>query len=322
MKRRGIFSIIVALILVGTLLTFLVAFQVRINERALVLSFGKVSRAIKEPGLYLKWPYPVQTVEHFDTRVRVLEAKFQEVYTSDGLTLIVTLAVGWSIEEPETFYNRLQVESKARSHLEGLVGGEMNAVVGRHKFEQFISTDAAKLAFDAIEAEIRQSLATTAEERYGIKMHFVRITQLGLPETVTERVFSRMKAERKRIADKYRAEGKSEADQLRAKADRDAELIRSKAEAEATRLRGHGDAAAAGAYKVFQKHEGLAIFLNKLDAIRKLKDRLTVIVDTRTPPWDLLKGTLDDIMKRHKTPLAPPKPKPKPEAGAGKEGKR
>ncbi|MFC1805716.1 protease modulator HflC [Planctomycetota bacterium] len=302
MKRRGIFSILVALLLVATLVTFLVSFQVRINERALVLRFGKVDRAIKEPGLYFKWPYPVETVQTFDTRMRVLEGKFQEVYTADSFNLIITLAVGWSIEEPETFYNRLQVESKARSQLESLVGGEMNAVVGRHKFEQFVSTDAEKLAFDQIETDIQKALATTAEERYGIKVGFVRITQLGLPEAVTERVFARMKAERNRIAVGLRAAGKSEADQKKAQADRDAQLILTQAEATATRLRGKGDAAAADAYKVFQKNEGLAIFLRKLDAIRKLKDRLTLIIDTRTPPWDLLRGTVDDILERHEVP--------------------
>ena len=318
MKRRGIFSIVVALLLVGTLVTFLIAFQVRISEQALVLTFGKVSRQIREPGLYLKWPYPVQTVQHFDTRTRVLEGKYQEVYTADGYNLILTLAVGWAIEDAERFYNSLQAETKARSQLEGLVGGEVNAVVGRHQFDQFISTDAEKLAFDQIEVEIQPAVATTAETRYGIKMHFVRVTQLGLPEAVTERVFARMKAERNRIATKYRAEGKSQADQLKYKADRDAELIGTQAEAEATRLRGQGDAAAAEAYKVFAKHEGLAIFLSKLDALRKLKDRLTVIIDTRTPPWDLLRGTIDDVLERHKKPRRPPTLPPKPGTQEGR----
>ncbi len=105
MKRRGIFSIIVALLLVATLITFLIAFQVRTSEHALVLTFGSVTRTITEPGLYLKLPYPIQTVEKFDVRMRVLEGKFQEVSTVDGYTLIVNLAVGWSIDDPVAFYN-------------------------------------------------------------------------------------------------------------------------------------------------------------------------------------------------------------------------
>jgi membrane protease subunit HflC len=309
-KRRGILSILVAVGLVAVLLVFLVAFQVRVNERALVLTFGEVTRSIEKPGLYFKLPYPIQTVQKFDTRMRVIESKFQEVYTADGINLIVTLAVGWSIDQPATFYNSLQVPANAQSQLEHLVGGEMNGVVGRHRFEQFVSTDPKQLAFDKIEDDIvgdeadEASVKAIAETRYGIRIRFVRITQLGLPEAVTEKVFARMKAERNRIATAARAVGKSQADQIKAKADYDAELVRSEAEAEATRLRGQGDAAAAEAYKVFDKNQGLAIYLSKLDAIRKLKDRLTVILDTRNPPWDLLRGDVKSILDRHKR-LAP-----------------
>ena len=154
MKRRGYFSILVALILVGVLVTFLIAFQVRISERALVFTFGKVARTIVEPGLYFKWPYPIQTVQHFDTRMKVFEGKFQEVYTADGKNLIVTVSIGWAIDDPKQFYNGLKTEAEARKQIEGLVGGEVNAVIGRHTFGQFVSTDEEKLAFDKIEQEI------------------------------------------------------------------------------------------------------------------------------------------------------------------------
>ena len=324
MKRRGIFSIIVALLLVATLITFLIAFQVRTSEHALVLTFGSVTRTITEPGLYLKLPYPIQTVEKFDVRMRVLEGKFQEVSTVDGYTLIVNLAVGWSIDDPVAFYNSVQVAERARRQLVALVGSEMGGVVGRHRLDQFVSTDPKRLAFDDVEREIigdvntEGSVAHTAKHRYGIRLHFARLTQLGLPEGVTEKVFSRMKAERNRIATKYRSEGDSKAKQIEAEADQQAELIRTRAEAEATRLRGQGDAAAAEAYKVFGKDEGLAIFVRKLDAIRKLKDRLTVILDTRTPPWDLLGGSVEEVIRRHKRPAPAPGQLP---AAGGKEGK-
>jgi len=256
--------------------------------------------------------------------MRVLEGKFQEVYTADGFNVIVTLALGWSIEAPRT-YHESQVAGNEASQLEGLVGGEMNAAVGRHRFEHFVSTTKDKLQFDQIEKEIvgeeadGNSLISRARKRYGIRIHFVRITQLGLPEGVTESVFKRMKAERKREADELRAKGKSRADQIRAEADSEAQTTLAKAEAEATKLRGQGDAAAADAYKTFQKNEGLALFLGKLDAIRKLRDRLTVIIDTRTPPWDLLHDSIEAVLERHKQPLPPHEFKaPKPADTEGK----
>lgn len=308
MKRRGILSILVATILVVILVTFLIAFQVRVSEQVLVLRFGKAVRPISAPGLKFKWPYPIETVERYDTRLRVLESKYQEVYTDDGYNLVVMVAIGWSIDDAKTFYDRLQVASRARKQLKGLVGSEANAVIGRHRFDQIISTDRQRLAFDTIESETRSAVADAIEERYGVKMHFVRITQLGLPEDVTQDVFERMKAERGSIATKFRSEGEEEAERIKADADRQAELIRTKANAEATRTRAKGDAAAAEAYEVFKQHQRLAVFLKQLDSIREAKDRLTVILDTRNPLFEILKGDVQEVIQRHREPLAAPKP--------------
>jgi membrane protease subunit HflC len=307
-KRRGILSILVAIILVVILVTFLIAFQVRVGEQALVLFFGRVVRPIDEPGLKFKWPYPIETVERYDTRLRVLESKYQEAYTDDGYNVIVVVAIGWSIDDARTFYDRLQTASRARRQLEGLVGSAANSVIGRHRFDQLISTDRQRLAFDTIESEIRSGVADAIEARYGVKMHFVRITQLGLPEDVTEDVFERMKAERGSIATKFRSEGEEKAESIRADADRQAELILTRAKAEATRTRAKGDAAAADAYKVFKQHQRLAVFLKKLDSIRNAKDRLTVIIDTRNPLFDILNGDVEEVIERYRGPLPAPKP--------------
>ena len=311
MRRRGIFSIIVALILVGILITFLISFQVRVNEHAIVFTFGKTERVLKEPGLYFRLPFPIQTVEKFDTRTNITKAelaKYQEAYTKDRRNIIVTLAMGWSIADAEEFRVSLQTVATATRQLEGLVGGRANSVIGRHDFSDFVSIDPEKLAFDEIEKEIKEAVEQTALAKYGIHMHFVRITELGLPEKVTEDVFKRMRAEREREAKRLRSEGNRDAEIIRAKADHDRQVKISDAEAKATGIRAEGDAAAMDAFKAFQQNEELAIFLRKLDAIRKLKDRQTVIIDTNTPPWDLLKSEIDEIIRKSEEA-------PKPKAG-------
>ncbi|MCD6221972.1 hypothetical protein J7K25_07450, partial [bacterium] len=54
------------------------------------------------------------------------------------------------------------------------------------------------------------------------------------------------------------------------------------------KIRGEGDAAASKYYDIFTKNEELAIFLRKLQALEKtLKNNSTVILDSRTPPYDL-----------------------------------
>jgi len=315
-KRRGILTTFVAVLIVATLFAFLIAFQVRLNESAIVFTFGRASaHAITEPGLNWKWPYPIQTVKRYDTRTRVFESRFQEVYTADGKTLVVWLGIGWSVRDPKRFYERVRVVTEAEKQLDGIVSSKASATIGRHNFAEFVSTDEKTLAFDTIEAEILQTVRASKEQdpesEYGVELKFVRITRLGLPEKVTEKVFERMRAERKRIADKYREEGKRIADGTRAQADQESEDLTSNAIAEATRLRSEGDAEAAKHYAVFAKNPELANFLKKLESLLRLKERNTIFLDTRSAPFDLLRPEAPVPSSGPKSPKKPAAPESK-----------
>lgn len=50
------------LLLLGVLLLWSALFQVKTEEVGVVLTFGKYTRQA-DPGLHLKWPYPIQTVD-------------------------------------------------------------------------------------------------------------------------------------------------------------------------------------------------------------------------------------------------------------------
>ena len=79
MKSIAVTVFIVLLIIVMVL--YLISFQVREVESALVTTFGRPSRPIVEPGWYLKWPTPIQRVYRFDSRMRVFEADPVETTT-------------------------------------------------------------------------------------------------------------------------------------------------------------------------------------------------------------------------------------------------
>ena len=113
-----------------------------------------------------------------------------------------------------------------------------------------------------------------------------------LPESATEKVFTRMQAERQKEVERLRAQGESEAIKIRSTADRDRAAILSKAEAEATAIRGQAEAEAAKSLTIFQSNPDLAVFLLKLRALEQtLRERTTLILDERTPPFDLLNQT-------------------------------
>ena len=61
-------------------------------------------------------------------------------------------------------------------------------------------------------------------------------------------------------------------------------------EATAKSIRAEGDAEAAKYYEVFKENPELAVFLRKLDSLRRImKGRTTLVLDTNAAPFDLLK---------------------------------
>ena len=77
---------------------------------------------------------------------------------------------------------------------------------------------------------------------------------------------------------------------IRSDAERKAAEILAVAEAEAKEIRGQGDEEAAKHYAVFKENPELAMFLRNLDALKEtLSDKDTLILDTSTPPFHLLK---------------------------------
>lgn len=291
MKQNNPVTLAFGLLLMAVFLVLLFVFQVRQTEVAVVTTFGKATRPITEPGLNFKWPWPIQKVTKLDRRVQNFEGKFEETLTADGRNLLIMVYVGWTIADPGLFYSRFAGGAipEAERALEGLVRSAKNAAVGRHPFAAFVSTQGAGEKFTAIEQEILAALRQDALSRYGMEIRLLGIKRLGLPDNVTEKVFERMRAERSKEVERLRAEGTEESIKIRSAADLERDRILAEADAQATRIRGEGDAEAAKSFAVFQQNPELALLILKLNALEAtLKDRSTLLLDPRTPPFDLL----------------------------------
>ncbi len=292
MKRNLItVSIGGLLLLIFVLLLFI--FQVRQTEVAVVTTFGRATRPIKEAGPYLKWPWPIQKVHKFDNRIHNFEGKFEQVLTSDGNSLLLMVYVGWSISEPENFFPRFNGSiPKAEESLEGLVRNSYSGVVGNHPFSHFISTDEKELKFVEIEKEMLERIqADSRAITNGLDIKFLGIKKLGLPETVTQLVFERMQNERKLQENKIKYSGETEAADIRSKADLQSARLLADAEATATRTRSQGDAEAATHLAALEQSPELANFLQNLTGLEMfLKENTTLILDQGTSPLQLLRN--------------------------------
>lgn len=82
------------------------------------------------------------------------------------------------------------------------------------------------------------------EESLGIEIIDVRIKRADFPESVTPSIFTRMRAERNRIATKFRAEGDEQDLEIRAEANKKREVILADADKTSNQLRGAGEAEA------------------------------------------------------------------------------
>lgn len=292
MKRNPIIFIIGSLLLLLFVLLLFV-FQVRKTEVAVVTTFGKATRPITEPGPYWKWPWPVQKVYKFDQRTHVSEGKFEQVLTSDGYSLLISVYVGWKISQPDLFFPRFAGSTnRAEESLEGIVRNAYSGIVGKHPFSHFISTDEKNLKFAEIEQEMLARVQSDAKgNNYGIDITFLGIRRLGLPESVTKLVFERMESEREVLVTRIRSDGERQASDIRERANYESSKLLTDAEAQAQKILGEGEKEAARSFEVFKQEPNLAIFLLKLKALEQfLQNRTTLILDQNTSPLDLLRN--------------------------------
>ena len=287
-----------ACLVVVIFLVAMMSFQVKETEYAVIKTFGKSKVDANgqiityPPGLHFKRPF-VDSVWRFDKRLQCYEltkGHLEQLTTKDQYQIIVSTYVFWRVGDPGKFLKRLKSVEEVEEKLDAAVRDSRNSIIPMHNFSELVSTETSDSKMAEIENAMLSDVSKKTMEDFGIEVTKIGFRQLGFPETVTTKVFDRMRAERENHSQRLLAEGLSEAQKIRSEADRKASEIRSQAEADAKRIRGEGDEIAAKHYAVFQKNPDLAIFLRSLDALKNsLGAQDTLILDTDTPPFTLLK---------------------------------
>jgi len=286
-------TIFIVLLFVILALVFTM-FQVRETESALVMTFGKATRQITEPGLYFKWPPPIEMVQKFDSRSRGLVAEMGETPTKGAVPIIVNTFIVWRVAEPLAFFNAVGTISEAENKLITQISDTQNKVIGKHDFSEFVNSDPAKIKLDEIEKEMLAEIQKAVRSDYGIEIKTIGIRQLKISEDVSKDVFERMKAERNRRTEATVAEGNAASKKIVTDAlSMQTELLAA-AEARAKAVRAQGDAEAAQYYKLLEQDPQLAMFLRDIDALKKiLEQRATVVISADTEPFKLLRQMPD-----------------------------
>jgi len=277
-------TLIIALIVVAILGFYMVSFQVRYDEVAVLTTFEKAvepgidpqtgqatdGSLYREPGLYFKAPWPFQKVTRYSKRLHVLEDQLQEQQTDDDRSVIVKTFVTWRIDDPYAFFKSLKTIERAEQMLLGQLAS-VNGVIGEYEFDQLVNADPQAIRLDEIEDKAAQRIRTQiAPAGYGIEIESVGIRRLLLPEKVTEKVFERMKSDRNRRAADLLAQGEAEAGRIRKDAESKRERIMAFAEGRAQTIEALGAKEAAESYEQFAADEEFAIFLRQMQALEKM----------------------------------------------------
>ena len=236
------------------------------REYAMLFALGELKTVVTEPGLHFKLPAPLQNVVYLDKRILTLDASGADlVQTSEKKNLMIDTFVKWRIGDARRYWVSFQGSERAASdRLAMLLRDVLNIAVNKRTVNQITSSEREKAM-----AEISELLQARVKA-LGIDIVDVRMKRVDFTPEICESVYSRMEAERKRVASEERSKGAAQAERIRAGADRQSEVILAEAYRDAQKTKGEGDGEAARIYAdAFGKDPEFARFYRSLEAYRR-----------------------------------------------------
>jgi membrane protease subunit HflC len=306
---KKIVNIIIFALLLLIFGSYMFTFQVRQDQVVFVETFGKRGDAIQEPGLQLRWPWPIQEVYTFDRRIHLLTTQYGQISTGDS-SLVVQPYLGWRIQNnPKTFIEkakgdsaaarRSSVEAILRQALDGAVtsvfGDKENLIVTAKTLHDGEKEQEGEQSnghtFENLESAIMSNVKPKAEEM-GVELMFVGIRRVGITEHSVQVTLNSMVTQWNDEAATNMKNAQDEAMRIRTSAEnaRKSALKEAKAQADIIAAKASADEA-----KIFseleEKDADLAAFLIELNAMEAvLKKETTLFLDENFPFLRPLRG--------------------------------
>lgn len=240
------------------------AFSVDQREYAIVFRLGQIIAVEQTPGLHFKVPL-LDNVRYFEKRIVTLDwVEPDRFITSEKKNVLVDSFVKWRIVDPAKYYVSVRGDEKqAEARLSQVVNDGLRAEFGKRTIHDVIAGERAKIM------DILRDKADHEARQMGIQVLDVRLKRVDLPQEVSDSVYQRMEAERKRVANDLRSQGAGAAEKIRADADKQREVILAEAYREAQRIKGEGDAKASEIYAAaYNRNPEFYAFYRSLEAYR------------------------------------------------------
>jgi modulator of FtsH protease HflC len=272
--NKKITNVLVGAVAVLILLSMSV-FVVDQRQNAIVFEFGKVVSVKTEPGLNFKMPL-VQNVRFFDSRILTLDTGEPERFiTAEKKNVMVDSFVKWKIIDVKQYYISVGGdEVRAKTRLMQTVNSSMREEFGKRTIHEVVSGEREKIM------DVLREKTDADARKIGVQVLDVRLKRVDFPIEISESVYRRMDAERKRVANELRASGAAEGEKIKADADKQREVILAEAYREAQKTKGEGDAKASATYATaFGKNTEFYSFYRSLEAYKQsFKNKSDVMV--------------------------------------------
>ena len=255
-----IFLAVAAFIVVSSSIFF-----VEEREKAILLRLGQIERADYEAGIHFKIPF-VNNVRRFDGRILTLDATPARYLTGEKKNVMVDSFVLWRISDVSTYFESMGGnEARAQSRITQIAKDGLRGEFGKRTIQQVVSGDRATLVSDMMVS------ANAIAKDFGIEIVSVRIKRIDLPSEVSSSVFTRMEAERERVASELRSQGAEESEKIRSDADRQRTIILADAKRDSEILRGEGDATSTDIYaKAYEQNSEFYSLYRRLTAYKNI----------------------------------------------------
>ena len=228
-------------------------------------------------------------MEYQDRRILTIDSPVADrVQTAEKKNLLIDSFVRWRISEPRAFRVSFPSgERAAEERISTLVRDALNYAVNRRTVNEITSRQRDK-AMEEIRLAVQE-----ATKGLGVEIVDVRLKRVDFVPEISESVYRRMEAERKRVANEQRSIGSAEGEKIRADADRQREVLLAEAYRDAQKIKGDGDAKASALYaQAFGQNPDFAQFYRSLEAYRaSFKSKSDVmVIDQSSEFFKFMKG--------------------------------
>lgn len=192
------------------------------SEQAVIITFGRATETVTEPGLKLKMPWPIQSVEKLSKETFSLQFGYGEnkseeendsvtkMITGDENIVLADLAVQWKITDPVKYLFNAE---DPQDILYDATSASLRSIIGSTKIDDALTSGRAD-----IEADVRELLIDLIEKYdIGITIQAVKLQDVELPNEEVSKAFTNVTDARETMntkineAEKYRNQKINEA---------------------------------------------------------------------------------------------------------------